>query len=143
MRRRRNRNQDCLEKGKHFDSIVLHEHVKTFGCTPPYLQSVENYSKNENKFDPCKSQEKIKESKYEFYKVTTNYYPKACQRISRLNYDLGTYNPQQQWKVKIFYPEEVKIITQSQEVDVHSLIGNIGGYIGLFLGKLKLLRKQI
>ena len=27
-----------------------------------------------------------------------------------------------------------KIITQSQAVDVHALIGYIGGYIGLFLG---------
>ena len=35
----------------------------------------------------------------------------------------------------INYPEEVKTITQSQDVDVHSLIGNIGGYLGLFLGK--------
>ena len=34
------------------------------------------------------------------------------------------------------YPEEIKIITQSKEVDVHALIGNIGGYIGLFLGNL-------
>ena len=30
----------------------------------------------------------------------------------------------------------VRIITQSKEVDIHSLIGNIGGYLGLFLGKL-------
>ncbi len=35
----------------------------------------------------------------------------------------------------IKYPEEIKIITQTKEVDVHSLIGNIGGYIVLFLGK--------
>ena len=39
------------------------------------------------------------------------------------------------WSLLIRYPEEVKIITQSKEVDVHSLIGNIGGYLGLFLGK--------
>ena len=35
----------------------------------------------------------------------------------------------------INYPEEIKIITQSKEVDGNSLIGNIGGYIGLFLGR--------
>ena len=28
----------------------------------------------------------------------------------------------------------MKIIQQSKEVDIHSLIGNIGGYVGLFLG---------
>ena len=36
----------------------------------------------------------------------------------------------------IEYPEQVKVITQSQAVDGHSLVGNIGGYIGLFLGLL-------
>ena len=62
---------------------------------------------------------------------------KACQRLSEIrtqvdhlftNYD--TY-----WTITIEYPEEVKIITQTKDVDVHSLIGNIGGYLGLFLGK--------
>ena len=43
--------------------------------------------------------------------------------------------PSKTWYIIINYPEEVKIITQSQDVDVHSLIGNIGGYLGLFLGK--------
>ena len=32
------------------------------------------------------------------------------------------------------FPKEIKIIAQSKEIDGHALIGNIGGYIGLFLG---------
>ena len=36
------------------------------------------------------------------------------------------------------YPEEIKMITQSKEVDIHSLIGNVGGYIGSFLGKIQI-----
>ena len=39
-------------------------------------------------------------------------------------------------KIMIGYPEQVKIISQSQAVDVHTIIGNIGGYEGLFLGNL-------
>ena len=38
--------------------------------------------------------------------------------------------------LSVSYPNEWKIIRQSQAVDVHALIGNIGGYIGLFLGKI-------
>ena len=34
----------------------------------------------------------------------------------------------------IVFPQNIKIITLSKEVDIHTLIGNIGGYIGLFLG---------
>ena len=80
---------------------------------------------------------KIKESKYDFSKARLAYYPKACQRISRLNYYRKTYVSQRMWRITILDPEEVKIITQSKEVDVHSLIGNIGGYIGLFLGNIQ------
>ena len=39
------------------------------------------------------------------------------------------------YHILIFYPVKGKVITQLKEVDAHSLIGNIGGYIGLFLGK--------
>ena len=63
---------------------------------------------------------------------------KACQRLSKIRTqvdhlytDYDTF-----WTITIEYPEEVKIITQTKDVDVHSLIGNIGGYLGLFLGKL-------
>ena len=35
----------------------------------------------------------------------------------------------------VSYPDKMTIISQTQAVDFHSLIGNIGGYIGLFLGK--------
>ena len=36
----------------------------------------------------------------------------------------------------IQYPQKAKIITQSRAVDGNALIGNIGGYIGLFLGTI-------
>ena len=66
---------------------------------------------------------------------------KACQRISKTEIDVNQIPSQyskdlRTWSITIDYPEEIKIITQSKEVDVHSLIGNIGGYLGLFLGKL-------
>ena len=39
------------------------------------------------------------------------------------------------WMLVIVQAEEIKIIQQYKEVDGHVLIGNVGGYIGLFLGK--------
>ena len=39
-------------------------------------------------------------------------------------------------QIFIGFPHEVKIITQSRAIDFDALIGNIGGYIGLFLGNL-------
>ena len=37
--------------------------------------------------------------------------------------------------IQIVFPDKMRVISQSKEVDVHTLIGNIGGYLGLFLGK--------
>ena len=76
-------------------------------------------------------EEKIRKAMYEFKSVRNKYYPKACTRISKmtvtrqatsLDEDLGY------WTLAINYPEEVRLITQSKEVDVHTLICNIGGF---------------
>ena len=42
----------------------------------------------------------------------------------------------QKWTFGIEYPQYVRIISQSKDVDIHALIGNIGGYVGLFLGNM-------
>ena len=36
--------------------------------------------------------------------------------------------------LRIEYPSDIKMITQARSVDLHALIGYIGGYIGLILG---------
>ena len=64
---------------------------------------------------------------------------KACQRISKTKIQVNHAKYSEvleaaTWSITVEYPEEVKVIAQSKEVDVHSLIGNIGGYLGLFLG---------
>ena len=71
--------------------------------------------------------------------ATTIDYPKDCLRMSEIRRSATKSNKikklSMQWRFGMSYPEEVKRITQSKEIDVHTLIGNIGGYFGLFLGK--------
>ena len=65
------------------------------------------------------------------------YYPKACQRISKVDVSTafdGDSVAEGYLTIILEYPAEAKIITQSKEMDGHALIGNIGAYIGLFLG---------
>ena len=93
----------------------------------------------------CNNQRKMKESRYEFLEARKKYYPKTCQRISKIDYQVHGFIPTKKRENKLFgisvvYPEELKIITQSKAVDVHTLIGNIGGYVGLLLGSLILLK---
>ena len=81
----------------------------------------------------------MKESKYEYETRQKMGLPNACERISKMKLEtsFGTdMNEQPQtWWVSITYPNEARVITQSKEVDIHALIGNIGGYLGLFMGR--------
>ena len=49
--------------------------------------------------------------------------------------DYASASVSQRLQLVITYPKTTRIIKQSRSVDLHALIGNIGGYIGLFLGK--------
>ena len=131
LKRRKKKNHDCLENWQSFDEMVLKKHIETIGCKTPYLQK-------DNGFPVCDNMEDIKRSAYKFSEVRRIYYPKSCWRLSKLDYlklNKRNNNQNKYWTFTIQYPEDVKIVTQSKEVDEHALIGNIGGYIGLFLGK--------
>ena len=83
---------------------------------------------------------------YNLRNASQNYYPKPCQELTNIAYSsrytpLNTaQNANNVYKdyigLRVAYPRNIKLITESQLVDIHALIGNIGGYIGLFLGKL-------
>ena len=71
-------------------------------------------------------------------KEKTHYQP--CQEMPRIDFvnnkGVNTFKGYFIVMLNIKYPQDAKIITQSRAVDVNALIGNIGGYIGLFLGIL-------
>ena len=65
-------------------------------------------------------------------------YPKDCLQMPRIlmeGWEHQLPGWEEDWQIYIQYPEDIKIITQDKEIDIHGLIGNCGGYLGLFLGK--------
>ena len=131
LKQRNSRNRKCSKDIDNYDNIIIDELLHKTGCRPPYLHTHES-------FPECDTQNKIRVSKIDFQTGKRLGIPKACKRISEVRLSLkglALENSWNLWTIKINYPEEVKIITQSRDVDVHSLIGNIGGYLGLFLGK--------
>ena len=132
LKRRKKSDHDCSINWKSFDGMVLKKHIETIGCRAPYQLGYKNYP-------ICNNQEDIKRSIYKYSDVRRIYYPKSCWRLSKLDYTRVPRNIRQSryyWTFNVQYPEEVKIVTQSKEIDEHALIGNIGGYFGLFLGKV-------
>ena len=135
LKSRNSHNRRCLGDEILYDEYALRKHLQNVGCRPPYISPFESSPS-------CSEKKDIKRSKYSYHETikSTNSIP--CRRISSIKDDafkvkLKRYLSRQARYLMfgISYPDVIKVITQSKEVDIHSLIGNIGGYIGLFLGK--------
>ena len=132
MLKRRNKKKDrCLEESMHYDEILERRHTKNVGCRAPYQTS-------QIEFPLCKTRNKMKQSLFDGQALGEEYL-NPCREMPNIIYNYGLDKPEENFGDNIVlyvsYPDKWKIITQSQAVDVHTLIGNIGGYIGLFLGK--------
>ena len=131
IKARNTRRRGCMEQERTYDALVLKKHIEKIGCTAPYHGSY-------NSFPRCRNKTEMKNYLYDLDKAKKDYYPPACNRISKM---IISYYAQSSEDHQLFYAvgylnEWMKIIHQSKEVDIHSLIGNIGGYVGLFLGKI-------
>ena len=129
LKQRNSRNRKCSYDVGNYDDTIVDKILQKTGCRPPYLYSHKSYPQ-------CENQKDIRESRIDTLAREQIEIPTACERLSEVRKTLGRGgNYLGNWVLTIKYPEEVKIITQSQDIDVHALIGNIGGYLGLFLGK--------
>ena len=132
LRRRNSHNRKCLDDRGRYDEMVLERHVEKAGCRAPYQRPHKEYP-------ICKSQKMIRNAIYK-YMVASKIYPKPCERISKIdyNYQYRHYESfgNKTWIYYLSFPNGIKIISQSKEIDGHALMGNIGGYIGLFLGNI-------
>ena len=131
LKRRNKFKESCTPGFSSFDNFALRHHLESNLCRPSYITNNENY--------PICSQEKMKSAKYDMYENKYNEkFSKPCGTLSKIDYTYALdpiYSEvKERFAIAVIYPEKVKIITQTQSVDLHALIGNIGGYIGLFLG---------
>ena len=116
-----------------FDDMVREKHILENGCILPYFRPFKNFPK-------CETREKIESSAFEYQNVRTKYYPMSCHRLSKISYrtehrdDNFLGGEEGDLVIGIVYPQYFRSIELTKEVDVHSLIGNVGGYVGLFLG---------
>ena len=130
--KRNKRREPCSYSSTNFDDFVIGKHIKKIGCRPPYLSKY-------NEYPVCTSREDMKSSANIAYARYSKIYHKPCQAMPKVNFantDEPTWKNDMSFGIGIAYPEHFKIISQYQAVDFHSLVGNIGGYIGLFLGNI-------
>ena len=133
LKRRNKPSQPCSTKWEELDDWILKQHIKNVGCRAPYMKAYE-------KFPICGTQEKMKQSFFKWPDATYKY-PTPCEGASNIGYEFYNVKFQEQFfdpaslMVSVSYTNKIKIISQSRLIDGQALIGYIGGYVGLLLGK--------
>ena len=136
LKARKKHTRDCMVDWMSYDEAVLRKHLDGKVCVAPYQGPYSSVP-------ICRNKTEIKKCTYNYITAREIYYPPACHRISKISvivqgrpYAEETLKAHRHsWNLLIRYPKNwIKVIQQSKEVDAHSLIGNIGGYVGLFLG---------
>ena len=133
IHRRNKQNSPCIEHWTNFDKIVFDAHAKQFKCRPSY------WNNNITNMPICDTLDKLKRATFSLNSEKTFQYPPPCYTIEKLAYtaqeftnDDGDFDDF--WiGVELMNPQ-FKEIVQSRAVDFQTLVGNVGGYIGLLLG---------
>ena len=134
LKRRNKKNEPCLTQWRLYDDLVLQSHMKNMMCRAPY-------QKQFNNLKPCNTPFEMKSSIYNGHFDKEKIFDRSCQEMPTITYKhIFHYEPIPQNETKKFmfflqYPRRGKVITQSKAIDGQTLIGNIGGYIGLLLGR--------
>ena len=131
VKRRNKPKNPCTQQWRNWDDVMFLKHIKDIGCAPLYYNFRQGYP-----FCSTKNDSKRWYNIWTTLKNDADYLP--CQQMPRIDFEptQSVYGIKGSLLVSIGYPEQAKIITQSRAVDFNALIGNIGGYIGLFLGTI-------
>ena len=141
LKRRNKENDPCKPDELNLDQIILDENLEQLGCKAPYHRTDKN-------LEVCDSKEKMRATYYvDLFKNEKFKKFKECTIASTLTftYEEINHDNKERFGVLLYYPNKFKEVVMVRAVDLQTVIGNAGGYIGLFLGKIswKLLKLTI
>ena len=131
LKRRSKRNDPCIPETIHFDTEVLHAHLNSVNCRPAYQKIGRNRT-------ICSSRNDLKAAKFESTALSNMKKPCTSAEIITYTYEeyeINKKGPNWVWFV-VDYPKKFKEIKMVRAVNIQTVIGNAGGYVGLFLGKI-------
>ena len=136
MKHRETHNFKCNMKLKESDESKMLEKIREVGCKPPWWKEI-------LAFPFCRSKEKLKM----FSEFNMTDYIPACQSIQKILYTYQEFEIvedwTQEWTDEIDNIYEVLLefqdgtymeIQQVRDYSIQDVVGDIGGYLGLFLG---------
>ena len=142
LKRRNKRNDPCIQDDLNFDQIILDKFLDKVGCKAPYHRTNKS-------LELCGVKNELKEAS--LYSLECKKTMKTCTSISSLTF---TYDETDMdhtdelsgftddgfgsdfFRVALDYPNHYRETKMIQAIDFQTVIGNAGGYIGLFVGKM-------
>ena len=125
-------NQPCQEdphylQDKCIDDLVFKESMERVNCTWPFV-------KNDNHI--CTEKESAKEARQIGYHISTSQKRSNCSHPCNYLEASFTLGKQEKYRnmIKFHFPESIKAHTAYFAYSILSLIAEVGGYVGLFLG---------
>ena len=134
LKRRNKRTEACLSDIVNYDKHLLNSHLETKDCRAPY-------QKTERNLPICSSKENMKQTVIDLGGTMGNqdFLTTPCTSMKDIRYTF--YEQDVDWDgsdwfwISITLPDTFMEIVQVRAVDVQTVIGNAGGYVGLFVGK--------
>ena len=139
IRRYKKGEHNCIHNWKNYDNITLQRHLDYVGCKTPDLITNDTWPICTNKEKMHKARLKLNSQNLE-----------PCRGVESVDYDMGEseeledapkgkhFHGQywEDWIIIIFriLNPRFKVILQKKDVDFQTLIGYVGGYIGIFTG---------
>ena len=136
LRRRNKRKDPCTSNWRGFDQFVMDHILAKVGCRAPYQ------TQYRTDLPICTGREKMKESLFAFdaARSFTAEFTQPCVAMTNIQdhyteVDTLLIGKGEWFGTLIIFPDHLRYIRQSKEITFHTLVGNAGGYIGLFLGE--------
>ena len=134
LKRRYKTKQPCMHNWKNYDTIEMEKHVTNIGCRTPFQKL--------SKYMPiCSSMELMKEAHQSISLEHFNdlNHPRPCKSMENIDYRHEDYESRdfhtgivRFWPVKSTH--YFKEIEQTRAIPFLDLVGNVGGFIGIFVG---------
>ena len=134
LKRRNSHAKKCIDDSTGYDRRALDQYVSNMGCRLPYIT-------HEGDIPVCQEAKMLMDDRFDYGKIRSMDITPDCEIISKMRIAdddwAGNEDSNSTLRLQLEYPETIRVIHLSKEVDAHSLIGNIGGYLGLFLGNIR------
>ena len=134
LRRRHKDKAECSDVVE-YDDWLIENITKTVNCFPPYWESTGNFSICTNADDLSRARKIF----YDVFYVGSEYNP-PCKEIRKLDIEYEDPDdandvPENHTQITVYFRNNFyKQIIQVRAYTLMSLVGNVGGFVGLLLG---------